>query len=86
MTTNINYIVNKLNKTLYFNLTDDRTVYGTFNLIDNDQNVILSNANEISNHSNLFKSDLDPNSNSNERWIGLVMIPKDMVRNVYEEA
>ncbi|TIA86979.1 hypothetical protein E3P99_03461 [Wallemia hederae] len=83
----VNKLINKLNKTLYFELDDDRTILGNFTLIDKEKNVILTNAREVT-RSTHFTSELavdDGVTGEGERWVGIVMIPRKKVLAVYDE-
>ncbi|TIB63863.1 hypothetical protein E3P78_01540 [Wallemia ichthyophaga] len=84
----VNRLISRLNKTLYFELTDDRTIFGQFTLIDKEKNVIVTNAREVTNSTH-FQSELsDENAVDadapGERWVGIVMIPRHRVKAVYE--
>lgn len=82
----VNKLINKLNKTLYFELTDDRTIFGNFTLIDKEKNVIVTNAREVT-RSAQFQSELSVENGvegAGERWVGIVMIPRQRVKAVYE--
>ncbi|EOR00102.1 hypothetical protein J056_000988 [Wallemia ichthyophaga EXF-994] len=68
----VNRLISRLNKTLYFELTDDRTIFGQFTLIDKEKNSELSDENAV---------DADA---PGERWVGIVMIPRHRVKAVYE--
>lgn len=63
-------------------LDDDRTIFGSFTLIDKENNIILTNAREVT-KSGQFNSDLCRYPEE-ERWIGIVMVPRHKVKAVYE--